>query len=145
MPELENRTRKTNLELTKLDEEILEFSKQEVEYALEKGVRSQVQQFSLSYLSFDYANKASAAAMANYAQAEDAYRQGFISITQLLDAQSAKFNTRLLQLQTQYKMVLDYLLLERLSGKIQLLENQQAQLDYINQMQQFLLNKNNGR
>lgn len=82
---------------------------------------------------------------ANFVQAEDAYKQGFITITQLLDAQSAKFNARLLQLQTRYKMTLDYILLERLTGKIQILDTEQAQSDYLIRLQQFLLTKNNGK
>lgn len=62
LPISDNRKRKTNLEQSKLDKELLQFSKQEVENALEKNIRSQVQQFKVSYQSFAFAEKAAVSA-----------------------------------------------------------------------------------
>ncbi|MDR9457630.1 MAG: TolC family protein [Salegentibacter sp.] len=137
-PILDNRKRKTSIELAQLDLQDLEYSKQEVENTLERNIRSQIQQFNWSYRSHQHAKNAATAASANFVQANESYQQGFISITQLLDAQAAKFNAELLVLQTQYKMILDYVLLERFTGKIQLLESDEDQLDYQNRLQQFL-------
>ena len=75
-------------------------------------------------------------------QAQYAYKQGFITITQVLEAQSAKFNANLLLAQSHYKMVLDYLLLERITGKIELLDTKQQQDEYLIRLQQHLINGN---
>jgi outer membrane protein TolC len=139
IPILNRRTQTTNLKKAKLDKELISYSKLEVENALEKGIRTQVQQFKSSYVSYNYAKNASNAAYDNYIQAEDAYQQGFITVTQLLEAQEAKFNTNLLVFQTNYKMGLDYLLLERLTGKIQFLDALKEQEDYLLRIQQYLL------
>lgn len=139
LPIMDNRKRKTSIELAKLDLQDLEYSKQEVENTLERNIRSQIQQFNLSYRSHQHAENAAIAASANYVQVNESYQQGFISITQLLDAQASKFNAELLVLQTQYKMILDYVMLERFTGKIQIFESDEDQLDYRNRLQQFLL------
>ncbi len=138
-PILNKRSRTTNLVKAKLDKEMIAYFKKETENVLEKNIRSQVQQFKSSFISYSYSKRASIAANKNYTQAEDAYQQGFISVTELLEAQTAKFNANLLVFQTNYKMILDYLLLERLTGKIQLLDTVKEQEEYLLRLQQYLL------
>ena len=141
LPIFDRRTRSTNLQKSIIDKEIIQYSKQEIENALERNIRTQVHQFKASYVSNDFALKASEAADKNFSQVEDAYKQGFITVTQLLEAQSSKFNANLLAVQTNYKVVLDYLILERLTGKIQLLDTETQQKEYLIRLQQHLITR----
>jgi len=141
-PILNRRLRTTNLQKARLDKEIISYTKQEIENTLEKNIRTQVQQFKSSYVSNTYAQNASKASNENYEQVKDAYQQGFVSVTQLLEAQEAQFNANLLVFQTNYNMALDYLILERLSGKIQLLDTSKEQEEYLLRLQQYLLKVN---
>ncbi len=139
LPIYDRRSRTTNLQKSKIDQENILYTRQEVENNLERSIRSQVQQFKASYVSNSFALIASKAADQNFSGVEDAYKQGFITVTQLLEAQNAKFNANLLAVQTNYKMVLDYLILERLTGKIQILESDIEQKEYLDRLQQYLI------
>jgi outer membrane protein TolC len=140
IPILTNRVRKTNLQKSKLDQELLIFSKQLLFNSIEKNIRSQIQQLKSSFLSYDYAKKARNAAFENYLQSENSYQKGFITIDQLLQAQTLQFNSNLLVAQNYYIMALNYMVLERLSGTIQILKSEEEQKEYFTRLQQHLIN-----
>lgn len=135
---LDNRSRSTNAQLAKINEQETAITRQEVENVLESKLRAQVHQLRSSYLSVGYALNAEKSADANFQQAQNAYQQGFITVADVLEAQLAKFNANLLNVQTRYQLAIDYLMLERLTGSIQLLNTSEEQTDYSNRLKQFL-------
>jgi outer membrane protein len=140
IPILTNRVRKTNLQKAKLDQELLSFSKQVLSNGIEKNIRSQIQQLKSSFLSYDYAKEARNAAFENYLQSENSYQKGFITIDQLLQAQALQFNSNLLVAQNYYMMALNYMVLERLTGTIQILKSEEEQKEYFARLQDHLIN-----
>lgn len=137
----EGSRKKYNLQQSKIELEDLDYTKSEVLNNLEQGIRANTQKVSVSYRSVALSENAKEAAQKNFESVQEAYKQGVVDVTQLLDAQNVMLNTSLLATKSYYQYVLDYLQLERLTGKYNFLESATKQEEYNLRLSQFLLKK----
>ena len=137
----EGSRKKYNLQQSKIEKEELDYTKSEVLNNLEQGIRVNTQKVSVSYRSVALSENAKEAAQKNFESVQEAYKQGVVDVTQLLDAQNVMLNTSLLATKSYYQYVLDYLQLERLTGKYNFLESATKQEEYNLRLSQFLLKK----
>ena len=137
----EGSRKKYNLQQSKIKMEDLDYTKSEVLNNLEQGIRANTQKVSVSYRSVELSENAKEAAQKNFESVQEAYKQGVIDVIQLLDAQNVMLNTSLLATKSYYQYVLDFLQLERLTGKYNFLESVTKQEEYNVRLSQFLLKK----
>jgi outer membrane protein TolC len=137
----EGSRKKHHLQQSKIEMEDLDYTKSEVLNNLEQGIRANTQKVSVSYRSVALSENAKEAAQKNFESVQEAYKQGVVDVTQLLDAQNVMLNTSLLATKSYYQYVLDYLQLERLTGKYNFLESATKQEEYNLRLSQFLLKK----
>ena len=128
--------KKSLIELDKLN-----FQKEEVMDKLEVGIRSGVQKLRTSYLELELSKNAASAAKDNFKMVQDAYFQGAADLIKLIDAQNVMVRTKQMANISYYQYILDYIMIERYQGKFTFLGSDTEKEDYINRLNEFLLEK----
>jgi outer membrane protein TolC len=128
--------KKSRIELDKLN-----YQKEDLLNILEAGIRTNVQKLRTSYLELELSKNAAEAAESNFIMVQKAYNQGAVSITDLIDAQNVMNRTKLMANISYYQYILDYLIVERYQGKYNFLSTDEEREDYINRLQNFLVEK----
>lgn len=88
---------------------------------VEQQVRSQMEQLRASYTNIELAKEAEEAVVKNFDLVQDAYSQGSVLITQLLDAQNAAISAQLNSANVVYQFLIDLLTMERATGSYYML------------------------
>lgn len=88
---------------------------------VEQRVRSQMEQLRASYTTIELAKEAEEAVVKNFDLVQDAYSQGSVLITQLLDAQNAAISAQLNSANVVYQFLIDLLTMERATGSYYML------------------------
>lgn len=83
---------------------------------IEQQVRSQMEQLRASYTNIELAKEAEEAVVKNFELVQDAYSQGSVLITQLLDAQNAAISAQLNSANVVYQFLIELLTMERATG-----------------------------
>lgn len=98
---------------------------------IEQQVRSQMEQLRASYTNIELAKEAEEATVKNFELVQDAYSQGSVLITQLLDAQNAAISAQLNSTNVIYQFLIDLLTMERATGGYYMLldANQRANFE----------------
>ncbi len=87
-----------------------------LERLIEQQVRSQMEQLRASYTNINLAKEAEEAVVKNFELVQDAYSQGSVLITQLLDAQNAAISAQLNSANVVYQFLIELLSMERATG-----------------------------
>lgn len=115
-PIFQGGTRRYNQEKTKLSILQIKDQRADIRNNLELRVRATVQAAAASSFEIQQFQKANQAANENFNIVQDAYTQGVISITNLIDAQNAKVQTEIGVANATYQFILDFFELERAIG-----------------------------
>lgn len=97
---------------------------------IEQQVRSQMEQLRASYTNIELAKEAEEAVVKNFELVQDAYSQGSVLITQLLDAQNAAISAQLNSANVIYQFLIDLLTMERATGGYYMLLTADQRTDF---------------
>lgn len=111
---------------------------QDLENQLELRIRSVLQQAGASYAEIGLAKKAAEAAQRNLEIAQDGYKEGIVPIAQLIDAQNAALQTKILASNALYAFMLDFLTVERAIGFYYFLATPAEQEAFLERLALFL-------
>ena len=121
LPLFEGAARFHRLRQGAIEVEQLELRRQALEAQLELQLRSQLQQVGAGVARIELARVAQGAAHESLASAQDAYAEGQVPISQLIDAQQGALLADLASAQARYRAILEVLLAERAVGSFSFL------------------------
>ena len=104
---------------------------------IEQRIRSAAHRAGFSYAAIDLAKKAFQAASRNFELVQDSYRQGVLSIIDLLDAQNAALTADLARANAVYSFLIDWVAVERAVGKFDFLASPTDRQDFLNRVDEF--------
>ncbi len=137
-PILQGGARKHNVEKTKLNVRQIQTQKADTRNKLELRVRVFLQDAVASHFEVQRFKEASAAASANYDIVQDAYQQGLVNITSLIDAQNAKVQTAIGLASANYQFILDFFEVERAIGSYYNLDSPADRDAFFNRLEAFM-------
>ncbi len=115
-PLIQGGRRSIDVQRTKVSLLQLEDSRQNARNQLELRVRSSLESVGASYATVTLSQKAATAARENFRIVQDAYSQGQVNITSLIDAQNATLQAELSRANAIFQFISDFLALERSVG-----------------------------
>lgn len=130
IPIFEGGRKKTEIKRNLIEQNKISWQKEEFNNKIELAIRSSVQLLQTSYNEVKLSENAARAAEDNFRLTQNAYIQGVINVTQLIDAQNAMTKTRLLALNARSQYVLNIIATERLQGRFSFLEPDAKQAEY---------------
>ena len=104
---------------------------------MEQQVRSELENIRASYTNINLTKDAEEAVVRNFELVQDAYSQGTVTITQLLDAQNAAIAGQLNSAIAVYVFLVDLLNMERATGSYYMLMTASEKEAYSNEMISF--------
>ncbi|MDW3192339.1 MAG: TolC family protein [Cytophagales bacterium] len=104
---------------------------------IEQQVRSQMEQLRASYTNIELAKEAEEATVKNFELVQDAYSQGSVLITQLLDAQNAAISSQLNSANVIYQFLIDLLTMERATGSYYMLLTTDQRTDFESELASY--------
>ncbi len=125
--------RNAQTQQSKLKVQQLHEQKRDLYNQLETIIRSNLEQLSASYNNLNLSRKAAIAANKNFTITQDAYSNGTINITSLIDAQNAALQANINEMNASYIFIVDLLQLERSLGRFSFFmspEEQDAQFEH---------------
>ena len=141
-PIFEGGRKKAEFQRSTIEQEKIEWQKEDLLNRMESGIRSNVQLLLASYREVTLSEKAAKSAEENYRITQSAYAQGAISVTQLIDAQNAMSGTKQLAMTARSKYVLNMIKTERLQGYFSFLEALQQKEEYKRRLANYLSERN---
>ena len=108
--------RRINVEQTKLNILQLRDQRANVQNQLEFRLRAAIETAGASFSRVQLSKEAADAGKANFKIVQDAYSQGLVQITALIDAQNAALQTEISAVNAIYQFVTDFLAVERAAG-----------------------------
>lgn len=141
LPLFEGGRKKAEVQRSTIEQEKIAWQQADLVNRMESGIRSNVQLLLASYREVSHSESAAKAAEENYKITRNAYAQGAISVTQLIDAQNAMYRTRQLALTARSKYVLNFIKTERLQGYFSFLEPEQEKAAYKRKLTNYLTEK----
>ena len=108
--------RRINVEQSKLNILQLRDQRNNVQNQLELRLRAAMETAGASYSRVQLSKEAADAGKANFDIVQDAYSQGLVQITSLIDAQNAALQTEISAVNAIYQFVTDFLAVERATG-----------------------------
>ncbi len=134
--------RKAVIQQSKISLDQLDYSQTLLDQNLELGVRTGVLNVLSTNTNIRFSQAASASANKNFELVQENYKQGQVTITQLIDAQQTALQAELAAAFSIYEYITAHLQLEFNVGFfIMLMPDDQVQ-DFNNRFQQYLLNQN---
>lgn len=123
--------RRNNLvQQSKVQVDQIGVQKNNLERVIEQQVRSQMESVRVSYINIGLAQEAEDAVVQNFDLVQDAYSQGSVLITQLLDAQNAAISAQLNSANAVYQFLVNLLTLERVTGSYYMLMTDEQRAQY---------------
>lgn len=134
----EGSNRRNELKRTVLEQEKIEWQKEELITNMQTGIRSTVQQLQASFKDLELSENAVRAAEENFGMVQDAYVQGAVGVVDLVDAQNMLIRTKTLAVNARYRYVLNYVDAERLQGDYSFLKDAEGHQEYVESLSKFL-------
>ncbi len=137
-PIIQGQRRKHQLSQTKLG--ILQLKDQlgDVGNQIELRVRSNLELAGASFSRLQLFREAADAANANFQIIQDAYAQGSVNITTVIDAQNAALQTELSAQNAVFQFIIDFLTLERSTGKFYFLAPPSEKTAFFERLDQYI-------
>ena len=130
--------RRHQLDQTKLSLIQLQNQLGDVKNQIELRVRSDLERAGASFSRVTLFREAADAADANFKIVQDSYAQGSVNITTLIDAQNAALQTELSAQNAIYQFIVDFLSLERASGKFYFLAPETERKAFFERLDQYI-------
>ena len=138
IPIFEGGRRRTEVQRATIEQDKINWQKEDMLNKLESGIRSNVQFLQASFRELRLSENAAQAAEDNFRIVRDAYAQGMVNAAELADAQSVMTRTRQIALGSNYQYILDYIHIERLQGSFSFLTNDSEKTGYTNRLLNYL-------
>ncbi len=138
IPIFDGGRKREEVKKARIEQDKLSLEEKDLKNKLTMAVMSNVQFLSASYKEVQLAQRAYAAAAANYKMVQDAYVTGVINISQLIDAQTVVTKTKIMALSAQYQYALDFIKTERLQGRYTFLDSDNQKQVYRDLMITYL-------
>lgn len=135
-------SRKAGIQQSKIKLNQLDDTQLLLDQNLELGVRTSILNLVSTTTSIGYSKSASESARENFELVQENYKQGQVTITQLLDAQQTALEARLASALSVYEYIQSHLQLEYNVGSFLSLNSEEELLDFNNRLQQYLNNQN---
>ncbi|MEM1321901.1 MAG: TolC family protein [Bacteroidota bacterium] len=130
--------RKKELEKSEIQLQQLQLTRQNVRNQLELAIRSNMETIYVSYTRMDLSRVAADASDKNFDVIQDAYNQGQVNITALIDAQNNNLQSELSAINAVYEFILDFLTLERSIGFFYFLASEEDKNQFFQQVNDYL-------
>lgn len=111
--------------------------RENIKEQVEARVRTTLQQAGNSYPAIRLSNDAAGAAKENLALVTDAYSQGAVSITDLIDAQDASLSADLSAIEAQYTFMIDWIKIQRAVANFDLLLTENGFENWYNDLDEY--------
>ncbi|UII31448.1 TolC family protein [Fulvivirga ulvae] len=134
--------RKAAIQQSKIRLEQLDYSQTLLDQNLELGIRAGVLNLVSASTNIRYSQSASESALENFELVQENYKQGQVTITQLIDAQQTALEARLAAAFSIYEYIQAHLQLEFSAGSFIMLMPEDQLQDFNNRLQQYLNNQN---
>lgn len=108
---------------------------------LELQVRAGLETAGASFSNLALSRRAVEAARKNFESVQDAYRQGLLNVTSLIDAQNALLQTEINAITAEYTLIGDFLAVERSVGYYHFLALPQERDAFVQRFFEFITNK----
>jgi len=115
----------------------LEFARREVGNKISENIRRSLVAIGSSYPAIDLTKLSAASAQKNLELVVDNYSKGNMSIVELLDAQNASLNTRIMAENAIYNFFMDFMTTERAAGQYSILMTTQEKENWVQEFLQF--------
>lgn len=135
-------SRKTAIQQSKISLDQLDHSQTLLDQNLELGVRASVLNLVSTSTNIRYSKSASENASENFELVQENYKQGQVTITQLLDAQQTALEARSASALSVYEYIQAHLQLEYNVGSFLMLMPEDQLQDFNNRLQNYLNNQN---
>lgn len=140
-PIFQGNLRRRQLDQADIQLKQLDLTQKNVENQLELAIRANMQNIYVSFSRVQLSQQASTAAAQNFAIIQDAYNQGQVNITTLIDAQNNTLQSELGATNAVYSFILDFLQLERSIGFFYFLASTEERNDFFQRATAFSINK----
>lgn len=134
--------RKASIQQSKVSMDQLDNSKTLLDQNLELGIRATVFNLLSAGTNIRFSQEASRSAEQNFGLVQENYKQGQVTITQLIDAQEAALQARLAAALSIYEYIQTHLQLEFNIGAFTMLMPDDQLQDFNNRLQEYLNNQN---
>ena len=142
IPIFDGFSRKAAIQQSKISLAQLDNSQTLLDQNLELGVRAGVLSLLRTSTNIRYSKVASQSAQENFELVQEYYKQGQVSITQLIDAQQTALQARLVSAFSIYDYIQAHLQLEFNVGAFTMLMPEDQLLDFNNRLLQYINNQN---
>ncbi|MBX2870956.1 MAG: TolC family protein [Saprospiraceae bacterium] len=140
-PIFQGNLRRQQLDQADIQLKQLGLTQRNVENQLELAIRANMQQIYVSFSRMQLSQEASIAADQNFTIIQDAYNQGQVNITTLIDAQNNTLQAELGATNAVYTFILDFLELERSIGFFYFLASPEERSDFFQRATTLFINK----
>ncbi|NRB49486.1 MAG: TolC family protein [Saprospiraceae bacterium] len=140
-PIFQGNLRRQQLDQADIQLKQLGLTQKNVENQLELAIRANMQQIYVSFSRMQLSQEASIAADQNFTIIQDAYNQGQVNITALIDAQNNTLQAELGATNAVYTFILDFLELERSIGFFYFLASPEERSDFFQRATTLFMNK----
>lgn len=130
--------RSTELKRIVLEQEKIEWQKEDLLTNFQTGLHSAVQHLQASHKDLGLTEAAVRAAEANYEVVEQAYTEGATNVAALIDAQNVMLRTQTLASNARYRYLMNYVRVERLQGSYSFLMDREAYQEYVDALSHYL-------
>ena len=134
--------RKVAIQQSKINLDQLNNSQTLLDQNLELGVRTSILNLLNASTNIRFSQEASESARKNFELVQENYKQGQVTITQLIDAQQAALQARLGAALSVYEYIQTHLQLEFNVGAFTMLMPEEQLQDFNNRLQQYINNRN---
>lgn len=138
LPVFQGGERNANVQQATVDLARIQAQQKDLENQLELRIRSAMQSAGASFAEIGLSRHASSLAKKNLEIAQNGYREGFVPIAQLIDAQEAALQAEILASNAVYSFLLDFLTVERAIGFYYFLATPEEQAVFFERAQVFL-------
>lgn len=133
--------RRINVEQSKLNILQLRDQRSNVQNQLELRLRAAMETAGASFSRVQLSKEAADAGKANFEIVQDAYSQGLVQITSLIDAQNAALQTEISAVNAIYQFITDFLAVERATGFYYFLATESEQNAFFERLIAFIAAK----
>ncbi len=130
LPIFQSGRRKYQVQQSQVQLSQIQTQRTNLERLVEQQVRSELENVRASFFNIDLARQAEEAVVKNFEIIQDAYSQGAVLITQVLDAQNAAVSAQLNSANVVYQFLIDLLTMERAVGNYYMLMTEEQRRDY---------------
>ncbi|MEM9831119.1 MAG: TolC family protein [Bacteroidota bacterium] len=142
LPIIDGRARRVSIQQSKIQLDQLGNSQTLLDQNLELGVRAGVLDLLRATTNIQNSKSASESALENFELVQENYKQGQVTITQVIDAQQAALEARLASAFSIYEYIQAHLQLEFNLGFFMMLMPEDQLQDFNDRLQQYLNNQN---